>query len=149
MRAQLLALVVLSALASQDVRSGEPTGTTKVECDGTTVTKVDAVDNRFDKSDQVPFHGIFEIDAAEARLINGPMLFETRYPAARASGDPTRIRFEAKDGGLTFFRETGRFELVRLKVSSGPTLGQDAMTTQTTSGMCHPFVASHVFDGAQ
>jgi hypothetical protein len=144
MRATWISTLALAA-ASLAATAQEPVTTTKVECDGTTVVQSDAVDNRLDSTTQAPFHAIFDIRADAAEMSEGPLGFEAKYPAMPNPSRPEQLTFSAKDGSLTFFKQSGRFDLTRLKFSAGPGMGGDAMRTETTTGVCHAFHESHVF----
>lgn len=125
----LLALVSLSASAVEPV---------KVQCSGNTTIKLN---QRIGA--QTPFNAVFSIEGDTVRMIEGDTLrFAKEYArsAELESKNASRQAFTSESGNLFFYRESGRFELIRVEVVDG------ALKMEQTDGACEKFVAKNVFD---
>lgn len=106
-----------------------------VECTGNTLIEVD---NRIGA--QTPFRAIFSIEGDVVNMIEGDfMRFSKSYKAHHEITKPDRPGYNSKNGNLFFYKASGRFEIVKMQVTSS------GLKIEKTSGDCKPFTPSNVF----
>lgn len=114
-----------------------------VECEGTALAQDDGPWTV--RSNQVPFHAVFEFSDSEAEMTQATdSRVPTRYIGANMP-DGTRS-YLSREGSwiLTFYKDTGRFELKNLEVHA---LGTAAVVrSDNISGQCKRLEKSDVFD---
>lgn len=129
----MLKILLLLSLAPSVLFAAEKTKT--VECSGNTVI---TVGNSIGA--QTPFYAVFQIKGDTVEMIEGDdQRFSSEYKLNEELTIPERNGYGSENGNLFFFKKSGRFQILKIKVIDA------GIKSETTDGSCKAFKKKDVF----